>query len=145
MTPLAVASRHGNTYGVGRLIRHGVNVDATGQTSLTALAYALQALNADDNELGLFSIVSRAQCIATIRTLLEAGANPNCALPKSFTPTVAVARFGYDITALTVVLDRCERKHPDKELRRVDASQLMRTLLSKGARPDGRGRAFLSP
>jgi ankyrin repeat protein len=97
--------------------------------------YALEALSGNSDK---HWPVNRTHCVTTIQTLLEAGADPTCQLPRILTKSGHAA-------ALTVVLDTCDLQCPNRRLKRTDAVRLVRELVLNGAKTDARGREGFSP
>lgn len=134
MTSLAVSARSSNICGVRCLLENGADVNASGITGLTPLAYALAVLSRGIRGL---STRSSVDLIRIIEAILEAGADPTCDLGLG-----ALSKRG-TVTALTEVLDMCydfdyvSRRHG---LDQAAAVRLARILVLKGAKTDGRGR-----
>ncbi|OIW23532.1 ankyrin [Coniochaeta ligniaria NRRL 30616] len=130
-TGLAVAARKECPDALSYLLEKKVDVDATGETRLTPLAYALEALGKDD----IWDSRSGGRCVANITNLLKAGADPTCQLPDSLKD-----RHNHPV-ALTVVLDALL----DSRLTDDEAEQLIFDLVSRGAEANGFGRRGWSP
>lgn len=118
-TPLAISAGCGNARGVRCLLENGADVDATGTTGLTPLAYALEAPS--------------KHFVATVQALLEAGADPTCRLLRS-------THTNSGINALMEVLEKCDIRHKEKRIGLAEGEKLVRMLVLKGAKTDGRGR-----
>ena len=68
------ASRQGNPKAVKMLIKYGANVDAVNKKGSTSLMYASEK-NSSNSFFGFTSMGSRADYIAVVEALIEAGAS----------------------------------------------------------------------
>jgi ankyrin repeat protein len=133
MTALSLASSWGDPEAVGYVLQHHPDVNREGPHGLTALNHALDRIG-----IRHYTTCTKAAMLLHIETalkLLNAGANPNCRVPDGLSGYQGLAN------AVTVVMDAVHLNRLTLE----PFAQLVRELVCKGGRPDGRGRYGLSP